>query len=338
MVGMKDVAKKAGVSVGAVSLALNNKKGVSEETRTKILEIAEEMNYKHSIRNQENDSNNLYNLRLVIVSKNMVVGNHAQTQPFFSTLINNILSLSDHKSLSITLSYVQYEDLVLYARKLSTENAIDGIILLSTDLANDDLMNTVNTIDTPIVLLDSSQKLMNLNQIGVNNEQGATIAADYILNNGFKRIGYAMSEKRSYNFNERYNAFINRIESKNIYLEEEDIYHFSPMFLEVNNEMKIKLNNANTIPSIFFCENDAIAISLVRTLQELDYKIPEDVSVIGFDDIPESTIISPRLTTISVDKVNFAKLAVKQLIDAIENNTSYQTTLNCTLVERDSTL
>ncbi|MBG9985009.1 LacI family DNA-binding transcriptional regulator [Aerococcaceae bacterium DSM 111022] len=336
MVGMKEVAKRAGVSVGAVSLALNNKKGVSEETRNRILKVAEEMQYKYTVRVDQDKTNAPYNIRLVIVSKNMVVSNNIQTQPFFSTLINNILSLSNHKTVSISLSFVQHEDLKFYIEKHTEEKSIDGIILLSTDLDAIDLINTVDDIKLPIVLLDSSHKLINLNQIGINNKQGATIAADYILSKGFKRIGYAMSENRIHNFEERYDAFMSRLKSNGLSINNEDIYKFSPNFLEVNNQIKEKMKKPNDIPAVFFCENDAIAISLVKTLQELSYKIPEDVSIIGFDDIPESVIISPELTTISVDKANFAKLAINQIIGAIENNSPYQIMLNCTLVERAS--
>lgn len=337
MVGIKDIAELAGVSVGAVSLALNNKKGVSEETRERILAIAKEMEYKHTFRMTKAPSEKVYKIRLIVVARNMVVGQNAQTQPFFSTLINNILSLSNNKTILISLSTVKHEDLLSYMNRLDSENQIDGIILLSTDLEENDLINTVSSIKFPTVLLDSSHKLLNLNQIGINNEQGASLVADFINDKGYNRIGYAMSNSRINNFKQRHHAFKDRLKQHNKYINEDFIYTFSPISLDLNESVKDKIHQTDDLPDVIFCENDSIAISLIKTLKSLNYSVPEDVSIIGFDDIPEATVISPELTTISVDKVNLAQLAINQLIFSVDHNYSYQTLLSCVLVERGST-
>lgn len=337
MVGIKDVAKRAGVSVGAVSLALNNKKGVSEETRERIIAIAEEMKYKHSFRVTKTTSEKTYKIRLIVVARNMVVSQNAQTQPFFSTLINNILSLSNHKSILISLSTVNHEEFLSYMNRLDSESEIDGVILLSTDLEENDLIKTVNSIKFPTVLLDSSHNLLDLNQIGINNEQGASLVADFIYDKGYKKIGYAMSNSRINNFKQRQIAFTNRLKYHNKTVSKDFIYNFSPNSLDLNDEVKNQILSTNSLPDVIFCENDSIAISLIKTLNSLNYNIPEDVSIIGFDDIPEATIISPELTTISVDKANFAQLAINQLIFSINHKYSYQTLLSCKLIERGST-
>lgn len=149
-----------------------------------------------------------------------------------------------------------------------------------------------------------------MNQIGINNKQGATIAAEYIIKKGYHTIGYAMSNEWTRNFDDRYTAFSTQLQQHGVEIAPENVYKLSPNSLEVELNLKKKLANA--------------------------VSLPQDIAIIGFDDNPESKIVTPELTTISIDKTNFAKLAIQQLIYSIENDISYQTLLNCQIIERAS--
>ena len=129
------------------------------------------------------------------------------------------------------------------------------------------------------------------------------------------------------------------LQDHDITINKKDIFLVTPEIDAVYHEFKQFVNDRdNTLPSALFCENDYIAIGVIKALNELNVKIPERVSIIGFDNIPQSTIISPELTTIHVNKRKMARMAVQRLNEIIENDdtTSIKIIIDTKLVERKS--
>ncbi|AEM77888.1 substrate-binding domain-containing protein [Thermoanaerobacter wiegelii] len=158
------------------------------------------------------------------------------------------------------------------------------------------------------------------------NEKGVYDAINYLIQNGHKKIGFIGNNEWSYSFKKRYQAYIMYMEEFKIQIDEKfvwlDINLKGPNFLEDMDYFKKKIDvNDTDFPTAWICANDKIALAFMRSLSELNIKVPEDVSVIGFDNIDISTISYPALTTINVPKQQLGVKAIQQLLYRLESPT-----------------
>jgi LacI family transcriptional regulator len=335
---IEDIARRAKVSKAAVSLALNNKAGVSEETRKKIFTIAKEVGYiPRSLIKADQIYNKKY-LRFLACVKSDVVSMDYHRAPFFMELIHDIEEQCQNLGYSLTFSTLKFETYRQEIEKLEKEHPSTGIIALGTNLTPKEVRSIILS-QPKLVILDSIFNLLNIDCIVMNNFQGAYSAAVHLIRSGHRNIGYVESHTRITNFEQRKEGFMTALQDHNITINKKDIFLVTPEIDEVYHEFKkIANDRANTLPSALFCENDYIGIGLIKALNELNVKIPERVSIIGFDNIPQTTIISPELTTIHVDKRKMARMAVQRLNEIIENDdsTSIKIIIDTKLVERES--
>lgn len=344
MISIADIAELAGVSVTTVSLALNNKKGVGKKTKERILQIAEEQNYKplrmSKVKKEamkEDMQKDKLNLKFIVAINNEVVNTNFRTQPFFNSLVNTLVHDSNNDQYNIVISAVDSNDLTKELATYNQSDDIDGLIILATDLSNKVLTSLIEQTDKPLLFLDATNQLLDANFIGINNEQGIYLALSHLVENGHSNIGYVMSENRINNFNERLLAFEKYSINLGLNFNLKDSILASPNTIEAQDEVEKQLTDLDTIPEAFLCENDVIAISFIKTLNQMGYSVPDDISVIGFDNIREGSVITPELTTIEVNQGLIVDTAVNQLISIIENKSSTQHIyINCKLVERNS--
>lgn len=344
MISIADIAELAGVSVTTVSLALNNKKGVGKKTKERILKIAEEQNYKplrmSKVKKEamkEDMQKDKLNLKFIVAINNEVVNTNFRTQPFFNSLVNTLVHDSNNDQYNIVISAVDSNDLTKELATYNQSDDIDGLIILATDLSNKVLTSLIEQTDKPLLFLDATNQLLDANFIGINNEQGIYLALSHLVENGHSNIGYVMSENRINNFNERLLAFEKYSINLGLNFNLKDSILASPITIEAQDEVEKQLTDLDTIPEAFLCENDVIAISFIKTLNQMGYSVPDDISVIGFDNIREGSVITPELTTIEVNQGLIVDTAVNQLISIIENKSSTQHIyINCKLVERNS--
>lgn len=344
MISIADIAQIAGVSVTTVSLALNNKKGVGKKTKERILQIAEEQNYKplrmSKVKKEamkEDMQKDKINLKFIVAINNEVVNTNFRTQPFFNSLVNTLVHDSNNDQYNIVISAVDSNDLTKELATYNQSDDIEGLIILATDLSNKVLTSLTEQIDKPLLFLDATNQLLDANFIGINNEQGIYLALSHLVENGHSNIGYVMSENRINNFNERLLAFEKYSINLGLNFNLKDSILASPITIEAQDEVEKQLTDLDTIPEAFLCENDVIAISFIKTLNQMGYSVPDDISVIGFDNIREGSVITPELTTIEVNQGLIVDTAVNQLISIIENKSSTQHIyINCKLVERNS--
>jgi len=335
-----DIAKLANVSKGAVSLALNGKKGVSEETREKILKIAAEHGYMtRSVVKPENyQAADSKLLRLVACTNGQIVTEHYESLPFFMELIGDINKQISSNGYSLIISSVDSEDLETEITQLEKNQKSAGILLLGTNLDASQI-KIISNIQPNLVVLDTCFETLDVNFIVINNVYGAYQAGKYLTELGHTNIGYVESKTRIYNFDMRKKGFMQAIAEKELKVEEHHIFPISPMILTSQNEFKDLIQNHNhSLPTALFCEADYMAISVIKSLTELGIKVPEDISVIGFDNIFEAQIITPELTTIHVKKDSLASLAVEKLIGDIDKEKPDKTKLfvNTEIVIRNS--
>lgn len=327
---VKELAKICGVSPSAISIVLNNKSGVSNETRTQILSAIKEYNY--SVNKKTNTTKNLcffkYKKHGMIVEEN---------QGFIATILDAIQEESSSKGYK--LSILASENNFFKAIKNIDFSYYDGIIVLGTEIEEEQYMH-LNDINIPYVVVDNPITSYPCNSISINNHEIVRNAIAHLANLEHKTIGYFHSNVNIENFSERNEAFLKYSSQYNLEFKSEYQFDLSPTLLGAYESMKKYLSFKPNLPSCAFADNDTIAIGAIKALLEFEYKVPEDISIIGFDDIPFSAISSPPLTTMKIEKALMGTLAVRQVCDMIDNSLYYdvKTRVGGKLILRSSTL
>lgn len=306
---IKDLAKLTNTSPATVSLALNGKAGVSGTTRERIIKAAEENGYILPKRTAALPSSII---RLVAVSKPNTSGIHNFRTTFFAEIINYIQTRCSELNYSMIYSMVPHSDFLQSILNLETIQPSCGIIVLGTYLESSEVP-LLQQLPVPFVLLDRNCTIHNLNSVSINNFSGAYLAVEKLISCGHTRIGYISSSPNVYNLEERRSGFLSALRTHDLSLAPQDIIPTNSYSSDGVQRLKAGLSDRSDIPTAFFCENDYTALSLVSALIQLGYSVPGDVSVIGFDDVPECSLTTPPLSTVHVDRQALATAAVDRL-------------------------
>lgn len=330
---MQDIAQLAGVSPGTVSNALNNRKGVGQETKAKIIKIAQELGYFDNRKKNEERV-----IRLILFKKHGYVVSETQ---FFTALIEACENQCRQSGYELLISQVidgehDKEDIL----KIIDQRKVDGILLLATEMDEIDFENFKN-IEIPMVVLDSYFETKSDDYILINNISGAYRATKYFIENGHKRIGMLGSSIDINNFKHRRIGFEKAINEAGMTLKNEDSIFLEPTLDGAYKDMKeyLEQNNKKDLPTALFAFNDIIALGAIKAMQEQGINIPKDVSIIGFDDIPISSLTNPSMTTIKVFTNEMGALAVKRLINKLnEEVVPIKIEIDTKLIERNSVI
>ena len=306
---IKDLAKLTNTSPATVSLALNGKAGVSGTTRERIIKAAEENGYILPKRTAALPSSII---RLVAVSKPNTSGIHNFRTTFFAEIINYIQTRCSELNYSMIYSMVPHSDFLQSILNLETIQPSCGIIVLGTYLESSEVP-LLQQLPVPFVLLDRNCTIHNLNSVSINNFSGAYLAVEKLISCGHTRIGYISSSPNVYNLEERRSGFLSALRTHDLSLAPQDIIPTNSYSSDGVQRLKAALSDRSDIPTAFFCQNDYTALSLVSALIQLGYSVPGDVSVIGFDDVPECSLTTPPLSTVHVDRQALATAAVDRL-------------------------
>ncbi|MBD2867009.1 LacI family DNA-binding transcriptional regulator [Paenibacillus arenilitoris] len=339
---MEDIAKLAGVSKAAVSLALNGKQGISAETREKIIQIAEEHGYTHKSRAAADEPNNKSLTFLAIANSGIVLEQYYQ-QPFFRELIHHIEERCRYYGYSLMFASVEPDRFAEQLKMLSEEKRSDGIILLGTNLSREQMSAIAGEVNLPLVVLDNCYETLPLHFVSINNRLGAYQAGIHLCDSGHRSIGYLASNVRIKNFDDRRIGFETALRDRGLDPGNVRVFSVAPTILSsqesLTRQLTAYMEDKMPLPTAFFCECDYIAISAVKTLQELGLRVPEDLSVVGFDDISEARIVSPELTTVQVAKERMAHQAVDLVIQSVTSSETVtsKVMIDTLLVQRKST-
>jgi DNA-binding LacI/PurR family transcriptional regulator len=330
---MQDIAKAAGVSPGTVSNALNNRKGVSKEKREKILEIAESLGYYKSGGSKEGKNT----IRFIIYKKHGFV---VTDTPFFSALIEGVERECRSSGYELLVSHIIHSE---HSKDnimgIIRQEEVAGILLLATEMSEGD-MEPFKGLSIPVVVVDSYFKKENFDFVLMNNSAGTYRAVSYLIEKGHRDIGILDSSIDINNFYYRRVGFSEALRDNNLDNNNNKCRFLLEPTLEGSyRDMKaLLLREELKLPTAFFALNDIIAFGAIRALTEKGFRVPEQISVIGFDDMPFCEISNPRLTTVKVFKQAIGKSAVKRLIQRINEDidTCQKTELDTELVIRES--
>lgn len=331
-ISAKELAQILQVSPATVSMVLNHKTGVSAATRDRVLAAAREYGYDLSRYAAQSDA--ARNVCYLIYKKSgQVVGD---TQ-FFSGLTEGISNACKIHGLNLNIMYIYGSEPLNPQLQDLFEKEYQGVLLLATEMSREDLI-PFSDFPYPLVVLDCCYEDLNFDTTLINNVQGSFVAASYLADCGFRKIGYLRSSYRIANFDERADGYFKVLRQRNIKKNQNYILDLSPSMEGAYSDMKNLLSRNIPLAQAYFADNDLIAAGAMRALTEAGVRIPEDVSVIGFDDIPLCNFLSPALSTMQVRTSDFGMLAVLLLVGKISHPVlcPIKTALSTRLVLRDS--
>lgn len=306
----KEIAAHLGISPSAVSFALNGKPGVSDETRKLVIATAEKMGYNsaklaNAISKRQRICFVFYVNQLVSIAENTT---------FSTFVLQGAETAASSRGYSIMVKYVHAGESI--AKQLeNTVNEADGFIILGTDLNNGSKAEMKEFSDSiggkPVVIIDSPLDFGFADCVINDNYGGAKNAVKYLLSRGFRKIGYIRSKHRIVNFEQRETGL-------NAALKEAGLECHSVVDTEVSLDEAFKsidgyLNTGTELPEAFFAENDIIAAAAMRAFNAHHISVPNQISIIGFDDIPICELTAPALSTVHSFKEQLGETAVDLL-------------------------
>jgi len=301
---IRELAKLLDISPSAISIVLNGGSGVSEETRTRVMRAIKEYNYVPLVRKKSKNNN-------VLLMKFRGTGMFIEeNQGFISMIIDAIEERLREEKLGMTMMVGKTDlDSVL---KSIEYGKYCGMIIIATEIMEEDY-GLLKTIPIPFVVVDNTMPNYCYSSVCMNNYENVWMALKYCKDCGQKEIGYLGSVTEPENFKSRYKAFRMYVEEMGLQFKISDAYHVKPTMLGAYEDFLKILEKNPVLPSCFFAENDTIALGSMKALIEKGYRIPDDISLIGFDDISYSSISFPALTTVHVQRDVIGKQAVYQL-------------------------
>ena len=308
---MNDIASEAGVSVATVSRYINHL-NVSEKRAKRVEDAIKKFNFKPNLAAKGLKTSRSKQIMLVVPDiKN----------PYYSSMYNVVQDLVNKKGyVAILYNTNESVDNEKKAINLIHQLNCDGVVFCSTT-DNKEIVEKLIELDRPIISSTSFESGYFDTVHGKISGYGVYLGTSYLIKNGHKKIAYAGGNEDSIYNKRRYSGFLRAINENNLKFNN-NYYHSSPFSIEGGIESAKYFMSLKEKPTAIACANDMIAIGVIKELNEKGINVPDDVSVVGMDNIELSSLIKPALTTVTNDSAEFATKAIELLFDRINGNYS----------------
>lgn len=313
----KELAGMLGLSESAVSLALNDKPGVSRATRRRVIDAAKEYGFDFSKKGSSAFSKK-GTICFAIYKKSGAV---VSDTPFFSALSDGLNMGCRRQHYDCVVRYL-YEDGDISDQVYTLEaSKFSGIILLATEI-DENTLKRFSSVSAPLVVLDAYFDKLHFDFIIINNIQGAFTATEHLIKKRRTQPGYLRSDYWISNFDQRADGFYKAIRANGMSTSHSQVLRLTPSQEGAYEDMKRLLDSGTRPVNCYFADNDLIAFGAMMALKEAGYRIPEDVALVGFDDMPACEYMSPPLTTIMVPKLFMGETAAMRVVQLIEGGSA----------------
>ncbi|MCX6137542.1 MAG: LacI family DNA-binding transcriptional regulator [Ignavibacteriales bacterium] len=325
---IKDVAREAGVSVATVSRVFNNSSLVIDDTRDKVLGIANQLHFipnpiARSLSRNRTDAVGL-----------LLPDLHGE---FFSEVIRGVDQVvqANKKHLLVSSSHNERNEIEAALRMM--RGRVDGIIIMSPGIDAETLLQNISK-NLPVVLLNCFVQDTNFDSINIDNYGGAYQSVLHLISHNHRRIAIIKGTENNYDSSLRLKGYRQALVDAGVPTVPE--LEIDGDFTEAAGAAAAKaISRMQDRPTAVFAANDAMAIGAIAALRELGIRIPDDIAIAGFDDIPIARSIMPGLTSVHTSISELGMLAMNRLmtaIDAKEEHHRQQTIIRTTLVVRES--
>lgn len=324
----RDIAELAGVSISTVSRVLSNVGGISESVQERVYNAASELGYE-----KEEDANQLRNVMLLTT-----LPLAPSIDPFHADVLNGVEFACSEAGIQLsyaTLNNRAASDEAILSR--IKQNPVDGLLLLSLD--DTEFIEHIRALNIPLVMINVDNPDATEDSFLPDNYQGARLATRHLIAHGHERILHITESKRR-TIQHRTEAYRDTLIDAGIPFDPELIIRCEINAEETYRISKELIKSKSLDFSAVFCANDISAMGFMRAAQEAGLRIPQDISVVGFDDIASVAFLTPPLTTIRIEIGELASMAVQRLIDraAEPDLTPIRVSLACRLITRRSVL
>lgn len=331
---IKDIALKTGVSKSTVSRVLCNDIHVSPETREKVLACAKELDFEPNYFAKALKTQRSKTIAFFVPNIEIMI---------YSAIIQAIEDEALKSGYTILLCDIQENKEIAkeYIRKLKSGN-VDGFIFATAfwnEKDNEEILEAKETGLPCVNLLrtDSSKTP----SVCLNNAKGSEMAVNYLVSKGRRRIAYLQGQEELKLYRDRYKGYLDALKKNNLAYDKKLVWHgIENANVVVSRELARVLNEGIEFDAIL-CSSDNLAVATIHTLSQLGKTVPDDVAIIGYDNVPISELLVPRLTAISQPFKEMGRKAVNVLVDMIEgklddNEKSF--IFDPTLIERDTVI
>ena len=303
-----DVAKEAGVSIATVSKALNDSYTIPDQTKAAIREIADRLGYRPNAR-AKNFARQASGTVLFITD---FYQNIAFENPHMFEIISGIATYLDGKDYSLTLKPLTKQAAPLYIRDIIQQRQADALIIHAFVLSPE-LAAILSRVDFPYLVIGKPGFRCNICWIDVNHEQAGQIAANYLLDKGYRRMAFITGQENDALSQSRLRG-INQAMSEEE-LSVEVVCNESPYALD--DEALYGLLMRRPRPEVLLCSNNHLALHCLQYIRRIGLKVPQDIALLTFDNYPFSMLTDPAITAVEVDMhdmvVNAARFVLQRI-------------------------
>lgn len=311
---LEKIGEMAGVSRATVSRVVNEHPGVRPHVRQRVIDVIQETGYQPNLAARSLASNRMGIIGLVIPCGIQSIF----TDPYYPRLMQGmtqVCNLNDY-SMSLFLLHTEDEEEKLYPRVLS-RGFLDGVILASSD-ENDPLIARLEGNGMPFVMIGRPDRSSNASYVDVNNEAGAYSAVAHLIRRGKKRIATIIGRQDMSSGIDRLAGYKNALIDRGLSIDENLIVNGDYSEIEAYNAMLQLLPRK---PDAVFVASDGMALGALRAMRTANISIPDEIAIVGFDDLPPAATSVPPLTTVRQPVRRMGALAAETLLDIIDEGT-----------------
>jgi LacI family transcriptional regulator len=311
---IKDVAHKANVSLSTVSLVINNKGYVSDETRARVLRVIDELGFHPSRSARGLASRKTGNIGFILT-----LDHFTQSEPFYTKIFLGAEFEAQRHNFYILLTAVSKRfNPSKFVPRFLLEKNVDGVIIAGR--IDKGLINYIDSLGLPLVLIDYEFNRNIFSTILINNFKGAQQAVQHLLGEGHRKIGFIGGDIKHPSIAQRFEGYKDTLLANGIELHPAWIETEQPDtgYEDGYRAAKLLCKSQKDRPTSIFAANDAMALGGMKYCKEIGMTIPNDIAFVGFDNIEASYISDPPLTTVDVHKEEMGVMGVRTLVNILK--------------------
>ncbi|CEP69529.1 Transcription regulator HTH, LacI [Moorella glycerini] len=321
---LKDVAALAGVSLATASLALNNGKGVSAETRERVLAAARKLNYVQSTIGRNLITGRSYTVGLYILNASNNPDLTGECS-YFYPLLRGVWSEAEKEGYSLNFAVKLWEEIEQsnFIVQKALDQSIDGMIIIPQYNYHYSFLQELERLGFPYVIINPMICLDRGKSIALDNYLGAALATQYLIDQGFTRLGFINGPPNHHDAIIREKGFIETAARAGIKVDR-DLIEYGDFTTRSGYQAMNRILTRGVVPEGLFCANDYMASGAMHALYDHGYLVPRDVAIIGYDDTDVASSVYPQLTTVRNPTYEIGKAAMQRLLSYIKGETSLQ--------------
>ena len=310
-----DIARLAGVSQSAVSIVMNNRPGVSDQTRERVMQIIKENNYTPNVNSRKLSTNKSFNIFVAVDTEYATF-----EDAFYNSALMGIIERCTENGYNAVLVDLTRDHTGSILLRAVNQKNVDGVIFLQS--IRDVFLEVCVSAQLPFVVLDAHELIKDIPSVRCDYKKATERAVQYLLDQGHKQIAlFGIGEIPAY-FRETCAGYLQALSSHRLITEDAFAYSVRPTSNSVEQALDALLSYQ--IPDAIFCTGDLIAIYVIQHLNRRGFRVPEKISVMAMDNINASLLCTPTLTTVDIDKQKMGIEAVNLLVRLIDRDASVQ--------------